>query len=314
MGRAQRPPAADVAEEERIETGGPLSSAVTSLQQTLGGTRGRIALAALRNGIALAGLGYGVWEFAVFRPHGITVTDPAGYLRAGAALLHGGQVYVGQIGDPLAVSYAPPWIIAFAALSILPPMSVQILFTAANLAALWYVTGSWRGVGYAMFWPWTVTSVLSGNIDLPIAAAIVAAWRTGTTWPLVMSGLAKLGPFLAVPPRRWRDSGIALLIAVTITLPWWSLWPQWIAYLLRQPVSVPTGIGIAWQVRLPVALALLAFVRRPWAAAAAVVIGMPSLYWPTSMEGFAVVRLWLDGRQASRRDREGAVRKPAGGT
>lgn len=271
----------------------------------------RGTLAAARDGLALLGVAFGAWQATILRPDGLTLADPGAYLRAGTALLHGGTVYVGLIGDSTAVSYAPPWIVLFAALTLLPPMLVQLLFVTGDFVALWYVAGSWRGVGYAMFWPWTVSSLLSGNIDLLIAAAIVVAWRRGTTWPLVFAAYAKVAPLLAIPLHSWRRSLIAVALLLAATLPWAWLWPQWVAYLLRQPVAVPAGIHIAWELRLPVALLLLAAVRRPWAAAVAVVIAMPSLYPPTSMVAFAAIRLWLDERAVAPAGRDHLAEVPA---
>jgi len=51
-------------------------------------------------------------------------------------------------------------------------------------------------------------------------------------------------------------------------------------------------------VRLPFALALL-LVRRPWAPALAVVVGMPSLWLGTLVILIAPIRLWYDGRRAA---------------
>jgi len=51
-------------------------------------------------------------------------------------------------------------------------------------------------------------------------------------------------------------------------------------------------------VRLPFALALL-LVRRLWAAALAVVVGIPSLWLGTLVILMAPIRLWLDGRRAA---------------
>jgi hypothetical protein len=250
---------------------------------------------AILDALSVTGYGFAVWSVTVLRPNGLTVADPAGYLRAGHALISGTPVYLYVVGDQLAVSYAPPWIVLFAALTLLPPLAVQIGLMAANFAALRYVAGSWRAVGLALLWPPTITFLLSGNIDLLISAAIVLAWR-GRAWPLALFGLAKLGPILGLPPSRWREAAVALGLAFLVTLPWVFLWPQWVTYLVTQPPGVQNGLVLAWCYRLPIAIALAVVIRRPWASALAVVVGMPSLYPPTSMEGFAVIRLWFDGR------------------
>lgn len=255
-------------------------------------------LNALLNGISLFGYAFGAWELIVLNSRGLEVRpDTQAYLRAGHALLSGAPVYLGQIGDPLAFNYAPPWALLFASLTLLPPTVAQFILMSANAAALRYVAGSWRRVGYCLLFPLTGLFLASGNIDLIIAAAIVAAWQ-GAVWPLALVGLAKLAPFLGLPLRRWREAIITVAIAAVVTLPWWHLWPEWVVYLSRQPISIRNGVAIAWWMRLPLALLLLAFVRRPWASALAVVVAMPSLYAWTTMEGLAVLRIWWDGRVA----------------
>ena len=261
--------------------------------------RGRGARAALRDGLAIPGYLLALFAWPTLLS-GITrvAGDTQAYLRAGHALLEGAPVYVGHYGMLGAFSYAPPWALLFVPLALMPPIVAQIVLTAANVAALRYVAGSWRGVGYALLWPVTLLYLPSGNIDLLIAAAMVAAWR-GRAWPLAFAGLAKVAPFLGIPHARWREAALTVALAIACTLPWLHLWPEWIAYLLRQPPSIGFSVSLAWWMRLPVALALVILVRRPWAAALAVVVAMPFLYLFTTMEGLAVVRLWVDGRRAA---------------
>jgi len=104
---------------------------------------------------------------------------------------------------------------------------------------------------------------------------------------------------LALPPRTWRPAVATGAVLVAITLPWLFLWPQWVEYLLRQPALIPISLPIPWYLRLPVALLLIAIVRRPWAAALAVEIAMPSLYNSTLLILLAPLRLWLDERRAA---------------
>jgi hypothetical protein len=182
-----------------------------------------------------------------------------------------------------------------ALLTWLPPLLVQTLISLGSLAALRYVVGSWRAVGWTLWWPITTISLISGNIDLLIAAAMVMAWRGRPGW-LALFGLAKVAPFLGLPLGSWRRCAVIVGAAVLATAPWWHLWPEWLAYLIGQP-GVPTyALLVPWWLRLPVALALVAL-RRPWASAAAVVVAMPYLYGFTTMEGLAVIRLWADGRR-----------------
>ncbi len=256
-----------------------------------------------------------------------TGPDLDAYLRAGHDLLNGAPVYVGQIGEATNFPYAPPWAVIAAGLALLPPLLVQAVIIALDLLAMRYVAGSWRGAGLILLWPLTAFELSAGNIDLLIAAAIVLAWSggqapslsdggTGTTarvlgqlrrvGPLVLMALAKLAPALALPPARWRGAVVALAVCIVVTLPVLYLWPDWFAYLARQPSSIAISLPVGpWYLRLPVALVLAALgsvvLRRPWLSALAVVVAMPSLYLSTTVILIAPIRLWLDGRQAATR-------------
>jgi hypothetical protein len=179
-------------------------------------------------------------------------------------------------------------------LTWVPAVVLQTLLVGANLFALRYVAGGWQLAGLAFLYPPTAFVIVTGNLEVLIAAAIVLAWRSGVVEPLVLMGLAKIGPFLATPPATWRRALLALAIAVAITLPWLGLWADWIEFLLQQPPLIAISIGPPWFWRLPVALAVLAL-RRPWASALAVVIAMPSLYATTFVVLLAPIALWFDG-------------------
>lgn len=260
-----------------------------------------------------------------------TGPDLDAYLRAGHDLLNGAHVYVGQIGEATNFPYAPPWAVIAAGLALLPPLLVQAVIIGLDLVAMRYVAGSWRGAGLILLWPLTAFELSAGNIDLLIAAAIVLAWAgrappdasdagTGATarlmeqlrrvGPLVLVALAKLAPALALPPARWRGAVVALAVCVVVTLPVLHLWPDWFAYLARQPASIAISLPVGpWYLRLPVALVLAVLgsvvLRRPWLSALAVVVAMPSLYLSTTVILIAPIRLWLDGR------RDGASAPPA---
>jgi hypothetical protein len=225
--------------------------------------------------------------------------DLGAYLRAGLDLRAGHAVYVGQIGDATNFPYAPTWAVIAAAASFLPGPLLQAGLMVLDVAAVRYVCGSWRAAGYVFAWPLTAFVMTSGNVDILIAAAIVMAWREHAG-PLVLMSLAKLAPALALPPYRWKQIAVAGAICFAVTLPWWHLWPEWVAYLLRQPALISISIPIPWYVRLPFALAFLAWLRRPWAAALAAVVAMPSLYLSTSVILIAPIRLFLDERIRAR--------------
>jgi hypothetical protein len=236
---------------------------------------------------------------------GLTVgVDLLAYLRAGDALLAGEPVYIGRIGELGTFSYAPPWAVAFAALSWLPDTVVFLGIMAGSFLALRYVAGSWLWAGLVLLYPVSAMVIWAGNIEFYIAAALVLAVR-GHAGPLAFTALAKISPILGVPRAGWREAAITLAIAAAITLPWLYLWPEWVEYLLRQPTTIAIHIGPPWYLRLPFALALL-LLRRPWAAALAVIVAMPSLWLGTLVLGSAVVRIWMDGRRGSATERAGS--------
>jgi hypothetical protein len=247
--------------------------------------------------LALTGwvLGIGLFLRLTADNGGLTVGgDLAAYLRAGDDLVAGRPVYVGQIGESGAFSYAPPWAVLFGMLSWVPDLIMQVAFMVLGVLSIRYVAGSWLWSGLIFLYPVSVMVLQAGNIEFLIAAAIVLAAR-GRAEPLTFMGLAKLSPILGLPPARWRQVSVVLAVSLLVTLPWLYLWPEWAEYLLRQPASIAIHIGPPWYVRLPFGLALL-LLRRPWASALAVVVAMPSLWLGTLVILIATVRLWFDGR------------------
>ncbi len=227
-----------------------------------------------------------------------TGIDLGAYLRGAHDFLAGNAVYVGHIGDATNFPYAPTWAVLFATLAWIPGPMLQAALTALDLAALRYVTGSWRATGWVLWCPLVMFEIVSGNIDLLIAAAMVMAWR-GRSWPLALVGLAKIAPLLALPVREWRRAALVIAGCILVTLPWLHLWPEWFAYLLRQPALIPISLPIPWFVRLPFALALVA-TRRSWVVALGAVIAMPSMYLSTLLILLAPARLYLDRPSGTR--------------
>jgi hypothetical protein len=183
--------------------------------------------------------------------------------------------------DPLTDSfwYAPPWAVAFAALSWLPIDLQHGVFTLVRIVSLRVIAGSWIGAGIACWFPLVAFELGGGNFNLLIAAGIVAAVR-GQPQLAVVGALAKFGPALAIGPRDWRKAVPVLVIAFGITVPWLHLWPEWIAYL-TQNISSPLGpqVPIALPFRLLAAAGLLVLVRKRWARGLAAAVAIPAFYW-----------------------------------
>jgi hypothetical protein len=194
---------------------------------------------------------------------------------AGNALRNGHAVYT-YVYPPY--FYAPPITVLFAAISWLPVPITYVLVTILNVTALRYLAGSWRRLGYLLWIVLIPFELALGNINLLLAASMVAAVRSDRTALPAILTFAKFSPALAVNPRRWRAFGLWILIGIVITLPWWWLWPQWLEQMRRAWES-PVGslIAIPFLVRLPVALALVA-TRTRLGRVTGAVIATPAFY------------------------------------
>jgi len=178
----------------------------------------------------------------------------------------------------------------------------------ANFAALRYLAGSWRGVGYT-FWLIPVAIVpWAGTVDLPMAAAMVLAIRRGSVALPVLFGFMKFSPLLAIDMGRWRRAIGTIALACLATLPFAWLWPEWVGQIgraLTQPFGIV--IPVPFAVRLPVGL-LLVLSRRPVPRALGAVIATPAFYLHTFALLLAPLALLRpDARPGQARDAVAAV-------
>jgi hypothetical protein len=231
-------------------------------------------------------------------PDGLTAgVDLVAYIRAGTAIREGGLVYTTGIATTAAFLYPPSWAILFAPLSLVPGAILQAAIMVLDVLVLRYVLGSWLAVGLMGLFPLTWFGLGSGNVDILIAGAIVAAWKH-SSWPLAVMTFTKIAPAFALDARRIREFTIACLVLAAITIPWLYLWPEYVRFLAAQPAVAGTIVPIPWFVRLPFALLLLV-PRRPWTSALAAIVAIPNWYWYTSLILIAPLRLWLDEHRAT---------------
>jgi hypothetical protein len=174
--------------------------------------------------------------------------------------------------------YAPPVAVLFAATSWAPPTLLWAAIVVGEIVALRYVAGSWRAVGFIGWLPLTAFELMSGNFNLIVVAAIVAATR-GRPGPAVWASLAKLSPVLAIHPFDWRPALRMGLLAVVITFPVLWLWPEWVTTLAKS-----TGISLGIQIPIPLAVRVviaagLLVIWRPWSRALAAAVAIPSFYY-----------------------------------
>jgi hypothetical protein len=180
--------------------------------------------------------------------------------------------------------YAPPWAVAFAAVSWLPTAVVAAAMIALEVGSLWYIAGSWRRLGWCLLLPYVAWELPSSQTNLIVAAAIAAAVR-GDPRAAVVAGAAKLSPMFAVDPRSWRKAVRVALILVAMTLPWVALWVDWVRLLAATASATiaSTQLPLPWLPRLALALLILLLVRRPWGRGIAAIVAIPAPYIVSSV-------------------------------
>lgn len=218
--------------------------------------------------------------------------DTANCWLAGVHLREGAAVYSGVVGTFLSMVYAPPLVVLYAALSLLPLEVLAGLQFLAQLLALRYVMGSWRNVGLVAWLPIVPRELVTGNVDLLMAAAVYAAVRgvrfSGAT--VAVFTAAKFSPVLALAGsrREWRAFALTTVAMVAITLPWAYLWPQWVTIMAASTTAPLESVPLL--PRLPLVVALLV-VRRPWSFAAAAALATPAFYFHSAVLLLPAVRL-----------------------
>ena len=211
----------------------------------------------------------------------------------------------GRIGAYL---YSPAFAQALTPLVILPLAVFTALWTAINFAALWWLFRRWA-LPSLLFLP-IPFEIISGNVHLLYAVAIVAGFRYPATWALML--LTKVTPGIGLlwflVRREWKALAIALgvtagIVAVSFVLDP-SAWEQWIAILRGDLAGAGQGSidTPGWYVAVPllprlVVAAIIAIAAaltdRRWLLPVAVVIALPVVWFNSLAVLAAVVPLWL---------------------
>ncbi len=210
----------------------------------------------------------------------------------------------GRIG---AFLYSPAFAQLVAPLVWLPLAVFTAAWTALNLAALWWLVGRWA-LPSLLFLP-IPFEIISGNVHLLYAVAIVAGFRFPAAWALML--LTKVTPGVGVlwflVRREWRAFGIAVAATAVIALVSFVLdrtsWATWIG-ILRTDLS-GAGQGalatVGWYLPVPLIprlaaaaaiVAVAAWGDRRWLVPFAVVLALPVVWLNGLAVLAAVFPLW----------------------
>lgn len=210
----------------------------------------------------------------------------------------------GRIG---AFLYSPAFAQLVAPLVWLPLAVFTAAWTALNLAALWWLVGRWA-LPSLLFLP-IPFEIISGNVHLLYAVAIVAGFRFPAAWALML--LTKATPGVGVlwflVRREWRAFGVAVAATAGIALVSFVLdrtaWATWIG-ILRTDLS-GAGQGalatVGWYLPVPLIprlaaaaaiVAVAAWGDRRWLVPFAVVLALPVVWLNGLAVLAAVFPLW----------------------
>ena len=242
-------------------------------------------LRALRDGLVLAGLIFGVYLFAIEAPITKTVGfDAFSYWRIDMA--HPYAVPIGGLG---AFPYTPVAVRAFAFSALLSWQAFLWLWLAVLVA-----TATWLGGRSALLvfaFPPVAVELYHGNLNLLIAAAIALGFRYPASWAFVL--LTKLTPGVGLlwfaVRREWRSLAIALVVtgivfAISVAVDG-SLWLQFLTNRIESTATASVGgpsLPVPLAVRLVLAAILVAWgarTDRRWTVVVGATLATPVLWF-----------------------------------
>ncbi len=229
----------------------------------------------------------------------------------------------GAIGAYL---YSPAFAQALAPLVLLPIAVFTALWTAINFAALWWLLRRWA-LPSLLFLP-IPFEIISGNVHLLYAVAVVAGFRYPATWALML--LTKITPGVGLiwflVRREWRALTVALGVTATVVAVSFALdqaaWSQWIA-LLRGDLQAIGGSAIetpGWYLAIPLLPRILAagaiagfaaWTDRRWLVPFAVLLALPVIWLNGLAVLAAAVPLWRERSRVTEAPRAAPSGVPA---
>jgi hypothetical protein len=250
-----------------------------------------------RDGYFLLAAAFLVLRFLQVQPWDQSV-DAYAYWSTRDGILYDGQT-AGAMGAYL---YSPAFAQLLRPLTILPWAWFVTIWTGLNLAVVWWLLGRWS-LPAMLFIP-IPFEIVSGNVHLLYAAAIVLGFRASVTWALPI--LTKVTPGLGLAwfafRREWRPLAIGLGVTGGIVAVSYLYnpadWQQWVA-VIRSSSSTPETVGwylpVSMLVRLPIAIVIAgvaALTGRAWLLPVAVTLALPVLWLNSLAILVACVPLW----------------------
>jgi hypothetical protein len=218
--------------------------------------------------------------------------------------------------DPTyAYVYPPPLAQLLAPFHVLPHDIVQFGWTLLCFLSLWYCCREWTlpvisaGI-VALYLPnghvlgAGLGAVLVGNVQIPLAAGIVAGMRQPAWFalPIVTKITTGIGVFWYAFRREWRAFGIGIgatlaIVAISFAIApaAWAEYLSWTVDNYGKPSSPPI-VGPPLPLRVLAAVTLVwwgARTDRPWVAAVAGGMAIPGLYGWTSIVSVSLGALAL---------------------
>lgn len=184
--------------------------------------------------------------------------------------------------------YSPPFAQILSPVVALPWPIFVTMWTAINLGILWWLLGRWSLP--AMLVLPIPFEIISGNVHLLYAGAIVIGFRVPAAWalPILTKVTPGIGLLWFAVRREWRSLALACLVTGAIVAVSFALdpqaWRDWINVLLGSsstPVTVGPYLPVALVIRLPIAaLIVVAAARtgRAWLLPVAVIAAMPVIW------------------------------------
>jgi Glycosyltransferase family 87 len=223
-----------------------------------------------------------------------------------------------RITDGLgAFHYAPPVILLAEPFGLVPFEVGYVIWTALMAGLLIWMARSWA-LAWCAFPP-VAAEFFHGNIDLLLAAALVAGFRAPAAWVLlpitkITTGINLVWPLLRRDVRAiaWVAAAALLVVAASAVLQGIDVWRDWIDHLvvrMGRPEAGGALIDISVWLRLPIAVAVMVWASltaRRWAVPIAVALAMP-LLWFHSLSVLVAIQPLLFAREATRGELAGRL-------